>query len=442
MEKHLIEKYSKPVPRYTSYPTAPHFHDGITADDYKIWLENLDKGQPGSLYIHIPFCNELCWFCGCHTKITRQYKPVEKYVSLLIREIKLVAAALREPLDISHIHWGGGSPTLLSADDFTRISRVIARHFNILPDAEIAVEIDPRTLKKPLIDAFRIAGVTRASIGVQDFNPTVQDAINRHQPYELVARVVTELRDAGIEAINFDLIYGLPHQTVASVRETANQTIGLSPDRLSVFGYAHVPWMKSHMRMINSEDLPDIMARFHQANAIAETLQKVGYRHIGLDHFAKPDDELAQAVDKGQVRRNFQGYTTDLASALIGFGVSAIGNTPSGYVQNHSSMRQYTAAIEDGSFAISKGVATSEADHIQRKIIETLMCDFAVDIKLATSAFPLPRPLLAPLQQDGLIEITADELRITAKGRPFVRTVCAAFDQYLHNSEARHSVAV
>ncbi|UTW55695.1 oxygen-independent coproporphyrinogen III oxidase [Kordiimonas sp. SCSIO 12610] len=442
MKKHLIEKYAKPVPRYTSYPSAPHFHSGVTHLDYSEWLKSIDTGKPVSLYLHVPFCEELCWFCGCNTKITKQYAPIKKYVALLKREIEMVRRTLEGQVDVSHIHWGGGSPTLLKDDDFELLMQTLRSAFNVLPDAEIAVEIDPRTLSQSLVKAFGRAGVTRASLGVQDFSQDVQKAINRYQPFDMVKKAVDALRVEGIKAINFDLIYGLPHQTVGKVVETAKLAVALNPDRLSVFGYAHVPWMKTHMRLIKDETLPDIFDRYEQSQAIAETLKEGGYAHIGLDHFAKPGDSLVHAASNHKLRRNFQGYTTDTAEALIGLGVSSISGLPAGYSQNHTSMHQYAAAIEEGTFAISKGIALEPADIIDRRIIEQFMCNLEVDTLTLSRAGKLPFALLRPMEEDGLIKISDDKIEITPEGRPFMRHVCAAFDRYFGDNKARHSVAV
>jgi oxygen-independent coproporphyrinogen-3 oxidase len=442
MKKHLIRKYAKPAPRYTSYPTAPHFHAGITASVFKDWLEIIDNTKPTSLYLHIPFCQELCWFCGCNTKITKQYTPVKKYAALLLKEIELVSDTLGKRVDVSHIHWGGGSPTLLKPEDFTEIMNALRARFNILPDAEVAVEIDPRTLSVDLTEIFGLAGVTRASLGVQDFNLDVQRAINRYQPFDMVEKAVTALRGVGIGAINFDLIYGLPNQSTTNVIETAKLAVKLDPDRLSVFGYAHVPWMKKHMRLIDEASLPDVHERYAQSKAITATLENAGYHHIGLDHFAKPNDSLTNASKSGELKRNFQGYTTDTAESLIGLGVSSISKLPSGYSQNHSSMHQYASAIEAGGFAVARGVELKASDILDRKIIERLMCDLSVDIITARLAGDLPYSALWPLEQDGLIKITAECIEITPKGRPFIRHVCAAFDKYLVEKKARHSIAV
>jgi oxygen-independent coproporphyrinogen-3 oxidase len=442
MEKHLIEKYAKPVPRYTSYPSAPHFHEGITQTSFVNWLGDIKRSEPISLYLHVPFCQELCWFCGCNTKITKQYEPIRKYVALLLKEIKLVSATIGQAVPVSHVHWGGGSPTMLRPEDFDALMQALRECFDILPDAEIAVEIDPRTLKQELIEAFGRNGVTRASLGVQDFSADVQKAINRIQPVDMVRDAVDALKAVGISAINFDLIYGLPHQTVEKVVKTARLASELNPDRLSVFGYAHVPWMKKHMRLIPDESLPSILERYDQSQAIAEALKGLGYCQIGLDHFAKPDDHLVQASEKGQLRRNFQGYTTDRAETLIGLGVSSISSLPSGYSQNHSSMHQYAAAIEGGGFAIARGVALQATDIIDRKIIEKLMCNLEVDIITLSRWGELPYEALWLMEEDGLITISTDKIEITPEGRPFMRHVCAAFDRYLVEKKAKHSIAV
>ena len=349
--------YDARVPRYTSYPTAPHFHDGVGVPEYREWLARLDAESAISLYFHVPFCTRMCWYCGCHTRVVERYEPITEYVEVLAREIELVAEAIADRPLVSHVHWGGGTPTMLSSAHFGALMSDLARRFRFSGDAEIAVEIDPRTLDDDRVAALADCGVTRASLGIQDLTPAVQRAVNRVQPFEMVADAVTALRQAGITQINFDLMYGLPTQTVDDVIDTVDRVVELTPDRLAVFGYAHVPWMKTHQRMINEVDLPDGPARWAQSEAAAERLVGHGYRRIGLDHFAAPGDAMTVAVDNGELRRNFQGYTTDGAEALIGFGASAIGALADGYVQNAVPFGQYADDIGDGRLAVRRGIA-------------------------------------------------------------------------------------
>ncbi len=449
MDRTILERYDRRVPRYTSYPTAPHFHAGITADTYLRWLAAIGPESPLSLYFHVPFCHEMCWYCGCHTKIVRRYEPVGGYAANLVEEVKLIGSAIPSQPPVTHMHWGGGTPTILSVDDFAGLMATIRDNFTVAPDAEIAVEMDPRTVSEEMVAGLASAGVTRASLGVQDFTDRVQSAINRIQPYEMTARVVGWLCGAGITGINFDLMYGLPHQTVEDVRRTADLTAELRPDRVAVFGYAHVPWMKTHQKMIPEEALPDGAGRFEQSEAAAARLVENGYRRIGLDHFALPADAMSKALDQGRLHRNFQGYTTDQAQALIGFGASSIGALPQGYVQNAVPLRAWADAVRHGRPAVDKGIALTDEDRLRRSVIERLMCDLSVDLaaeagRFGRSAAHFAAELaeLEPMIADGLVTVDGDRIDITKTGQPLMRTVCAVFDTYLATGAARHSRAV
>ncbi len=442
-------KYDRRVPRYTSYPTAPHFDAGVDAAVYRRWLSMLPADMSASLYFHIPFCNSLCWFCGCHTKAVRRYRPVADYVELLKEEISRVAAAIGRRQTVRHLHWGGGTPTLVAPGDILALMEHVRAEFDVSDRAEFAVEIDPRGLGRDSVHALAAAGVTRASLGVQDIDPDVQAAINRVQPLEATERTIDELRDAGIRSINVDLMYGLPHQTVKRVCATADAMARLGPERLAVFGYAHVPWMKRHQSLIDEATLPDADERLRQSTAVAERLTGHGYVRIGLDHFSRPDDPLAVAQREGRLHRNFQGYTADDCSALIGFGASAIGSLPQGYVQNAATGDLWRDAISRGDLAVSRGVALSQDDHLRRAVIERLMCDFQVDLGAVAQAhgrdateFAAELQSLARFRDDGLIEIDRDRIELRVPARPFVRTVCAVFDRYLKAEETQHARAV
>ena len=439
-------KISQFVPRYTSYPTAPHFNDAIDGDVYEQWLRKLDLAKPLSLYLHVPFCQKMCWYCGCHTKIAA---PVARYAEALRAEIGLLADRLPGKFRVSHVHWGGGTPTMLSAEDFADVMALIGERFAFTPDAEKAIEIDPRTVDTEKISALAAAGINRASLGVQDFSPKVQEAINRVQSFELTKEVTENLRAAGIEKINFDLMYGLPLQTVEDVLQTVELSHQLRPDRIALFGYAHVPWMKTHMKLIRDEDLPDSEMRLRQAELAAEKLQDLGYRQIGLDHFAKADDTLSLALENGALNRNFQGYTTDTADALLGVGASSIGRLPMGYVQNAVPLQEYERRVLAGRFPIGKGIAISMDDRLRGQVIERLMCDLKVDLETAArqfganlSYFSAELAELAPYEKEGLVTVQEGLLTITPKGRILVRAVCALFDSYLKQGLARHSKAV
>ncbi len=445
----LIAKYDQRVPRYTSYPTAPHFSAVVTPDVHAAWLGGLPDDGALSLYLHVPFCASLCLFCACHTTVVHRTEPLVAYGATLQAEINLVADAIGRTLPVRHIHWGGGSPTILPPAVMLAIMQRLRNRFAVRPDAEIAVEIDPRTLSAESIDGLARMGTTRVSLGVQDFDPTVQQAINRHQSLELTAACSGKLRAAGIGSINLDLIYGLPRQTVPGVIDTVTQALSLAPDRAAVFGYAHVPWMKKHQALIPEASLPGPQERFAQRQAVEDTLTAHGYQAIGMDHFARPGDGLAIAAAEGRLRRNFQGYTTDDAPTLLGLGASSIGALPAGYVQNHPGVPLWRRAVRAGVLPTARGRALSDADRLRRHVIEHIMCDMAVDLRTAAAQFGTDldslmdaAPALEAMEHDGLLTWDGHALRMTPKGRPFVRAAAAAFDSYLHAGAARHSAAI
>lgn len=449
MTADLASRYDQRVPRYTSYPTAPHFSDRVGPGDYAAWLGGLEPTRALSLYFHIPFCDSMCWFCGCYTKIVKQYKPISDYLNVLIKEIEMVADRLSTRSPVRHLHWGGGSPTLLTGADWMRTLECIRGRFDVAVDAEVAVEMDPRDTTEDYVRDLAAAGVNRASIGVQDFDPEVQKAINRDQPYSVTRRVVEWLRHHGIGSLNMDLMYGLPHQTVERVETMVDKALTLEPQRVALFGYAHVPWMKAHQKMIDEAALPDTVERWRQFTAASARLIAGGYVAVGLDHFARPDDALAVALDKGRLHRNFQGYTVDDAAVLLGFGASAIGSLPQGYVQNVSPLKDYARAIEGGTLATARGVAFTADDRLRAEIIERLMCDLAVDLDevarrhgAGAGGFGTELSGLAPLRADGIVAIKGRKIALTEAGRPFVRLVAAAFDSYLQAGQVRHSKAV
>ena len=448
MDAHLLAKYDRPVPRYTSYPTAPHFTDAVDADRYATWLRALPAGTQLSIYVHIPFCDSLCWFCGCHMRVVNRYSSIRSYLELLHREAELVARALDGHQTVAHLHFGGGSPDILKRRDVWSLVFHLQSLFSFARDREIAVEIDPRAADLSTIEAWAAAGATRASIGVQDFDPTVQQAINREQSFDCTARAIDGLRGAGVGRVNVDLMYGLPHQSVASLQRTAEQVVALAPDRIALFGYAHVPWLKPHQRLIDETRLPHGAERWAQFEAAADLLQQAGYVWIGLDHFAKSDDPLAAASAAGRLRRNFQGYTTDRCATLIGLGPSAIGALPQGYAQNAVAFGDYAKAIRADRLPVARGIALSADDRRRRAIIERLMCDLTVDLAApdgeddGDDGFASELNRLAAMAADGLVEIEGSRLAISERGRPFMRTICAVFDRYLTADAGRYSRAV
>lgn len=423
------------VPRYTSYPTAPHFSAAVDETEYRSWLRALPPDEPVSIYLHIPFCRDMCWYCGCHTTATRRRAPVSRNAAILAREIELVATAVGRKLTAAHLHWGGGSPTSLAPDDVALIHGALKRTFEFGPMAEGAVEIDPRTITPELAGAFARAGVNRASFGVQSLDPRVQAAINRIQDFDTVAAAVRMLRERGVPAINFDLIYGLPFQTVQSCLDTVEQALRLQPDRLAVFGYAHVPEFKAHQRKIDEAALPGPAERHEQAESIARALTARGYRQIGLDHFAPPGDSLAAAAEAGTLHRNFQGYTTDPCRTLIGFGVSAIGRLPQGFVQNATRIPDYERRVAGGHLATVRGYRLDSDDRRRARVIEQLMCDYRADV----SGLEAP---LEKLESEGIIRRSGNLIELVEEARPLVRVVAAAFDAKLPASTARHVTAV
>lgn len=449
MREDLRARYGdERLPRYTSYPPSPHFTAGVGAATYADWLRDLPAGAAASLYLHVPFCRAMCWYCGCHTSITRHDGPIADYVALLRREIDLVAARLDAPPPVRHIHFGGGTPTVMTPADFAGLVAALRARFPVDPDAEIAVEIDPRTLAPEMAAALGRAGVNRASLGVQSFDPVVQEAIRRRQGFEATASAAAALRAAGVRGINLDLIYGLPHQTVAACVDTVLRCLELRPDRFAVFGYAHVPAFKKHQRHIDADTLPDGSARQAQADAIADTLARAGYRRIGLDHYALPGDPMAVAQRRGRLRRNFQGYTTDESEVLIGLGASSIGRLPQGFVQNAPALRDYAQRIGAGALAAGKGYALTPEDRLRAELIERIMCDFAVDVgRICRHHGRDPLALLAALPRleslvaDGLVRREGPVLSVPDEARMFIRTVASAFDAYLGTSGAVHSRA-
>jgi len=442
MDRRLAKYLDLRVPRYTSYPTAPHFSPDVGPGDVAAWLAALAPRTELSLYLHIPFCRKMCWYCGCNMKLAARYEPIAAYVERLIREIRLVSASLPERLSVGHIHWGGGTPNTVAPADMLRINEALRDGFNIAPGAEIALELDPRTLRQETVEAMASMGATRASLGVQELSPAVQQAINRIQPFETVARAVEMLRGAGIGALNFDLLYGLPHQTVNGLLETIDKALTLRPDRIALFGYAHVPWMAKNQRLIDEAALPSPAARFEMAEAAAAGIATSGYDTIGIDHFALPTDALARAAREGRLRRNFQGYTADTADVLIGFGASSISAFPCGYAQNVFETGAYMRAVEDGRLPIAKGIRLKREDIWRREAIERLMCDFKLDLgqlarrhALAERNFLADLARLQPLIADGLVEVSGNCVIITPHGRPLARAVAAAFDAYLAKAD-------
>lgn len=445
----LFDVIRRTVPRYTSYPTAPHFSADVDGDTLDGWLDAARAdGGTVSLYLHIPYCRSICHYCGCATKATRRDEPVSTYVGTLRREIARVARRLGRAR-VSHIHWGGGTPNLVPEADFAAVMGDLDTLFDLSALKEHAIELDPRHLSRDGARFLASMGVNRASLGVQDFDPQVQLAIGRIQPLAMVEDSVAALRMAGIDAINFDLIYGLPMQTHASIRKTALHAAGLAPGRIALFGYAHVPWFRPHQRLIAEDSLPGAALRLDLARIARETIDAFGYEPIGIDHFARPEDELTVARDARRLKRNFQGYTTDDAATLVGFGSSSIGRTPSGYAQNSTAVGQWSRAVDEDRLPVERGRALTPDDRLRAAVIEELLCHFDVDLKAVAATHGLPADgliadaaTLAPLVEEGWVDVTDGRVAIEAHRTELARIVASAFDAYLAAGIARHSVAV
>ncbi|SIO16286.1 oxygen-independent coproporphyrinogen III oxidase [Vannielia litorea] len=434
------------VPRYTSYPTAPHFAGGVDRDRFVSWLRAIPENGKISLYIHVPFCRRLCWFCACRTQGTTSAEPVRSYLNELKTEIALLGRHLAPGVRLSRMHWGGGTPTLMDAGQMAELAEAVETVVPMAPGAEFSVEIDPNEIDESRLDALKAAGMTRASIGVQDFDPMIQKAIGRDQSYELTARAVEMIRARGIESLNADILFGLPHQTEARMADSVQKLLSLSPDRVALYGYAHVPWMAKRQSLLPTDALPTPEQRL----ALFETGRKLfcwdGYQEIGIDHFARPDDGLARALAEGRLRRNFQGYTDDGATALVGLGASSISRFPQGYAQNASATSLYIRDVRAGQFATARGHVFSKEDLWRSRMIEQLMCEFRCDVEQITAVGARAdwvRSVLAGLAARfaGVVEHTADSLVIPIEARPLTRVIARGVDAY-DLSRTGHSPAI
>jgi oxygen-independent coproporphyrinogen-3 oxidase len=437
----LLHKYCKAGPRYTSYPTAPYFHEGFGPAQ---WEEELrltqNTGRDISLYAHIPFCDTLCYYCGCNMIATKDYDKAEAYLVDLFREIDQVAALTNPDRKVRQLHWGGGTPTYLRPDDLRRLYDHLASRFHIADDAEIGCEMDPRELTREHVKALRDSGFNRVSLGVQDLDDKVQHAVNRVQPESLIREVYGWLRDAGFYSVNFDLMVGLPHQTVASFEQTLDKVIAMAPDRFAVFNYAHVPWMKKHQKLILEETLPQLEHRLALQKLVLEELTSAGYVYIGMDHFARPDDELVKAQRNKTLYRNFQGYTTHKDCDILAFGASAISQTEDVYAQNVKVLSQYREMTSAGTLPIERGLRITHEDKLRRDAITRIMCDLELDKASFGKAWDIDFDSyfsgalkdLEDMQADGLVVLETDKVRVTDSGRVFLRNIAMAFDSYLH----------
>jgi len=449
----LLRKYSGPVPRYTSYPTANHFTTDLApfGPEALIAQDNLSGAGPLSLYVHLPFCQSRCWFCGCNNVVTTRQSAADAYLDDLEREIALTARLIDPARRVTQLHLGGGTPTFLSQAQLRRLGKMVHAAFKFDPEAEIAVEIDPRHLTTEQVEALRELGAQRASLGVQDTDPAVQVAIHRVQPPAMNERAVTLLRNAGFNSINIDLIFGLPKQTVSTFARTIDDVLGLAPDRLSVFSYAHVPGLKPAQRIFNQPGmLPHVDEKLRMQLLARERLLAAGYVDIGMDHYARPNDELAIAAREKILHRNFQGYSTRAGASVYGFGVSAISTTRDGYRQNHKTLLAYRQALARKLLPVARGWRLSEEDRRRQTLIMRLMCErrlefgplsqeLGVDVM---SAYASELESLADLEADGIVKRETGGLVVTEVGLPFVRVVAARFDAYLKAGSGTHSRAV
>ncbi|HEI8868642.1 oxygen-independent coproporphyrinogen III oxidase [Serratia sp. AKBS12] len=433
----LIQKYNYSGPRYTSYPTALEFNQSY---DDAAFLRAAARypERPLSLYVHIPFCHKLCYFCGCNKLVTRQTHKADDYLAILAREI-----AARAPLfagrQVSQMHWGGGTPTYLDKAQISRLVAMLRQHFDFLPDAEMSIEVDPREIELDVLDHLRHEGFNRLSMGVQDFNKDVQRLVNREQDEDFIFALIARAKALGFNSTNIDLIYGLPRQTPESFAFTLARVAELNPDRLSVFNYAHLPELFAAQRKIKDADLPDAQQKLDILQQTIASLTQSGYQFIGMDHFARPDDELAVAQREGKLHRNFQGYTTQGDSDLLGLGVSAISMLGDSYAQNQKLLKNYYDSVERQGTALWRGLAMSDDDCLRRDVIKTLICNFqlayqpieqqyAIDF---SDYFSQDLQLLAPFERDGLVERDAQGIRVTPRGRLLIRNICMCFDIYL-----------
>jgi oxygen-independent coproporphyrinogen-3 oxidase len=440
----LLEKYCKPGPRYTSYPPAPHFHTGFADADWRAELEaTRNSSRDLSLYVHIPFCDTLCWYCGCNMVATRDYGRAQRYLDLLFKEIDRVTDLVSPHRMVKQLHWGGGTPTFLRTEDMERLFGHLLSSFGLADHAEIGCEADPRELTREHVLTLKKLGFNRISLGVQDLDERVQQAVNRVQPEPLIREAYRWMRESGFESINLDLMIGLPHQTVASFSKTLDAIIDMRPDRLAVFTYAHVPWMKRHQKLIQEPDLPDFHTRIALQELILDRLTGAGYVYIGMDHYALPGDELVVAQRNKTLYRNFQGYTTHKNCDILAFGASAISQTDEVYVQNLKKLSEYRDRILAGRLATERGLRITREDKLRREAIIRLMCDLELDAAAFGREWNVDfdahfgcRQELQAMAADGLLVLEGDLIRITETGRLFLRNIAMLFDAYLGQPQA------
>ncbi len=446
----LLQKYNKAIPRYTSYPPATQLHSEFDEKDFlsAVAVANYKK-NPLSLYCHIPFCDSACYFCGCNTIITQQKKVADPYLDHVVKNIDQVSKLINKDRKVNQLHWGGGTPNYLNQDQIDILWTAINERFTFEDNAEISIEVNPRSLDKNYIFFLKNIGFNRISFGIQDFNTKVQEAVNRVQPEKMLFETMGWIKEAGFESINVDLIYGLPHQNLETFTDTINQTIKLDPDRIAVFNFAYIPNIIPVQKHINEEDLPSTAEKLAMFQMTIEKLTENGYVYIGMDHFAKPNDELTLAQQEGTLHRNFQGYTTKPESDLLSFGITSISMLNDVYVQNHKRLKPFYEAVEAGNLPLEKGVTLSHDDVIRRTIIMELMCQFQLDTHDIENKYPLgfdvdfqhyfeeQIPYLKALEADGLINIFDNGLKVTPRGKLLIRNIASVFDAYLVKNQNR-----
>ena len=449
----LVKKYNVAGPRYTSYPPATKFTDAVTWEQLSEKIEsNNQSPRDLSVYFHIPFCESLCWFCGCTTVITTNHDKGKDYIDYLGREVAQLAPRLNRGRKAVQLHFGGGSPTFLRPDELRRLGDIIHKHFTFAPDIEASVEVDPRRLTRDHVIALKEIGFNRASMGVQDFNPKVQEAIHRIQPREMTQQAMDWMREEGFGSINLDLIYGLPHQTPETFNETLNTVLEMKPDRLAVFSYAHVPWIKPAQKILEDKILPTPESKLEVLKLVIERLTADDqYVYIGMDHFAKPNDELTISQREKKLQRNFQGYSTRAGSDIYSFGMSAISQIPEAYWQNEKELPKYQSAVDAGKMPLHKAYFVTAEDLIRRETIMRTMCDLSLDFAAMSAKlginfeqhFEKELTTLAPFIADGLVKKTAAGLEVTDSGRLFIRNIAMCFDNTLGAAnERRHSKTI
>ena len=435
------------VPRYTSYPPANHFDGSVGETEVNRWLMSIPPGSEISVYLHIPFCRRLCWFCACRTQGTSSGKPIAAYLETLKTELAIVSDKLPQGVRIGRIHWGGGTPTLLSPDSIRDLAVTLATHIPIAPEAEFSVEIDPSEIDEARLDALADCGMTRASIGVQDFDPEIQKTIGRPQSFETTKVCVDGLRARGVESLNIDLLYGLPLQTEDRISDSVQKVLSLGPDRVALYGYAHVPWMARRQTMIPTDALPTPEARLALFDVARRLFVWDGYSEVGIDHFARPGDSLDEAARSGRLRRNFQGYTDDTFDTLVAFGASAISKFPAGYAQNEPATSAYQEAVRNGNLATARGHVFSESDIVRAAIIESIMCEFSVDFAEIGARTGVPAENVAEILNGledafpGMIGRTATGISIHQDAREMARMIARFADAYAGSSSG-HSFAI